>query len=94
MVDTILILVQNIMKVETGKAAVWQHAKETGLADGIAMIAKVFDHDIKDVCIIGSGKMSYIHDRPNKLNRIPAIPIEIDKTAEIARVKAAKNRLK
>lgn len=35
------------MKVETGKQAVWQHAKECGMSEDIARIAKFFD--IKDV---------------------------------------------
>ncbi|QXV76520.1 hypothetical protein bas12_0038 [Escherichia phage BrunoManser] len=57
---------------ESGKRAVWEHAKETGLADGIALIAKYFD--IKDVSIIGNGKITYIEELPRKCHRVPAVP--------------------
>lgn len=60
------------MKIETGKQAVWQHAKECGLDKKIALIAKYFD--IKDVAIIGNGKMTYIEERPRKVHRVPAVP--------------------
>lgn len=39
-----------MMIVETGRAAVWQHAKEAGISDDIVKIAKHFD--IKDISII------------------------------------------
>lgn len=42
------------MKVEQGREAVWNHAKETGMADDIARIAKIFD--LADVSIISNGK--------------------------------------
>ena len=57
---------------ESGKQAVWKHAKETGLADGIALIAKYFD--IKDVSIIGNGKITFIDELPRKCHRVPATP--------------------
>lgn len=57
-----------MMIVETGRAAVWQHAKEAGISDDIAKIAKHFD--IKDISIIFGGKLTYLHDRPVKRTRI------------------------
>lgn len=57
---------------ESGKQAVWQHAKETGLSDGIALIAKYFD--IKDVSIIGKGKITFIDEIPRKCHRVVAHP--------------------
>lgn len=57
---------------ESGRQAVWSHAKETGLADGIALIAKYFD--IKDVSIIGNGKITFIEELPRKCHRVPATP--------------------
>lgn len=82
------------MKVETGRQAVWQHAKECGLDEGIALIAKHFD--IKDVSIIGNGKMTYIEERPRKMHRVPAIPsIEFfreERAKELAAKKAQKRR--
>lgn len=79
------------MKVEQGREAVWQHAKECGMAEDIARIAKFFD--IKDVSIIGNGKMTYLHERPRKVHRVPAIPTgKIDVSAEIAKFKKPKKR--
>lgn len=60
------------MKVETGKRAVWEHAKECGLDEDIALIAKYFD--IQDVSIIANGKMTYTGERPRKTHRVPAVP--------------------
>lgn len=82
------------MRIETGKQAVWQHAKECGLDEGIARIAKIFD--IKDVSIIGNGKMTYVEDRPRKVHRVPAIPVsEIMTTADvIANARQEKKRYK
>lgn len=80
------------MKVETGKQAVWQHAKECGMSEDIALIAKVFD--IKDVSIIGNGKMTYLHERPRKMHRVPAIPTKIDYKAVIEKTKEQKKYYK
>lgn len=81
------------MKVETGRQAVWQHAKECGLDEGIARIAKYFD--IKDVSIIGNGKMTYIEERPRKMHRVPAIPTgKGDLKALIDQTKEVKKRYK
>ena len=57
-----------MMIVETGRAAVWQHAKEAGISDDIVKIAKYFD--IKDISIIFGGKLTYLHERPVKRTRI------------------------
>lgn len=81
------------MKVETGKQAVWQHAKECGMSEDIARIAKFFD--IKDVSIIGNGKMTYLHERPRKMHRVPAVPTgKSDVKAMIAETKEVKKRYK
>lgn len=59
------------MKVEQGREAVWAHAKESGLADDIARIAKHFD--IKDINIFtpgDGGKLTYLVDRPRKYHRV------------------------
>ena len=81
------------MKVETGKQAVWQHAKECGMSEDIARIAKFFD--IKDVSIIGNGKMTYLHERPRKMHRVPAVPTgKSDVKAIIAETKEVKKRYK
>lgn len=80
------------MKVETGKQAVWQHAKECGISEDIARIAKFFD--IKDVSIIGNEKMTYLHERPRKMHRVPAIPTKIDYKAVIEKTKEQKKYYK
>ena len=81
------------MKVETGKQAVWQHAKECGMSEDIARIAKFFD--IKDVSIIGNGKMTFLHERPRKVHRVPAVPTgKSDVKAMIAETKEVKKRYK
>lgn len=54
--------------VEEGKRAVWEHCKEAGIDGDIALIAKYFD--IKDICLIFNGKMTYIEERPRKMVRI------------------------
>lgn len=80
------------MKVETGKQAVWQHAKECGISEDIALIAKYFD--IKDVSIIGNGKMTYVDERPRKMHRVPAHPTgkgDIYKALENLRAENEKN---
>lgn len=73
------------MQIEQGRQAVWQHAQEAGLADDIKLIASFFD--IKDVCIITPGKMTFIEDRPRKMHRVPAIPTKIDWKAVVQTTK-------
>lgn len=80
------------MRVEQGREAVWNHAKETGLADDIARIAKTFD--LADVSIISNGKMTYLHERPRKMHRVPAIPTKIDYKAVIEKTKEQKKYYK
>lgn len=83
------------MKVETGRQAVWQHAKELGMDEKIAQIAKMFD--VKDVSIIGNGKMTYTHERPRKMHRVPAIPTgkgDVQKALAEMREKSERKRLK
>jgi hypothetical protein len=65
--------------VEEGKRAVWEHCKEAGIDGDIARISKAFDQDIKDICVIHGGKMTYIHERPRKATRI-AVATVPDKT--------------
>lgn len=57
-----------MVHVEQGKRAVWEHCKEAGISDDIALIAKYFD--IKDICVIYNGKMTFIEERPRKVTRI------------------------
>lgn len=64
------------MKVTKGKNETWQLAKEGGLDEGIAKIARYFD--IKDVCVIVGDKMSYVEERPRRVYRVPATPTTID----------------
>lgn len=82
------------MKVEVGRQAVWQHAKECGIAEDIARIAKIFT--LSDVSIIGNGKLSYIDERPRKVHRVPAVPslqfFREEKAKEDAAKKAQKRR--
>lgn len=80
------------MKVEQGREAVWQHAKECGMSEDIARIAKFFE--IKDVSIISNGKMTYLHERPRKMHRVPAIPTKIDYKAVIEKTKEQKKYYK
>lgn len=61
-----------MMLVESGRQAVWQHAKECGIADDLALIAKYFD--IAEVNIFANGKLTYINDRLRKMHRVPASP--------------------
>lgn len=80
------------MKVEQGREAVWQHAKECGMSEDIARIAKFFE--IKDVSIISNWKMTYLHERPRKMHRVPAIPTKIDYKAVIEKTKEQKKYYK
>lgn len=65
--------------VEEGKRAVWEHCKEAGIDGNIAMISKYFD--IKDICLIYNGKMTFIEQRPRKLTRI-AVATTPDKSLD------------
>ena len=62
------------MKIERGRAAVWQHAQEADLQDVIRQVAAVFD--LSDVAIITPGKLTYMNERPRKYTRIR--PFESD----------------
>lgn len=62
------------MKVERGRAAVWQHAEEADLQDVIRQVAAVFD--LSDVAIITPGKLTYLNEKPRKYTRIR--PFESD----------------
>lgn len=62
------------MKEESGRAAVWDHAAETGMQDPIRQIAAVFPID--DISIYSPGKLTWLRDRPRKYHRIR--PFESD----------------
>lgn len=84
------------MKIESGKQAVWQHAKESGMSDDIALIAKYFD--IKEVNIFtpeNGGKLTFIEQRLPKKERI-AVATKTSLTTKevISRAKAENKRLK
>ena len=81
-----------MVTVEVGRQAVWDHCKEAGISDDIALIAKYFD--IKDICVIFNGKMTYIHERPRKLIRVPANPVKIDYKVCIQATKDSARRYK
>lgn len=74
--------------VETGKQAVWNHCKEAGISDDIALIAKYFD--IKDICLIYNGKMTYIDERPRKAHRIAVAAKPEKSTADYLKALRAK----
>lgn len=83
------------MITETGKPAVWQHAKETGLDEFVLKVASVFGGDaIADICIISTGKMTFIKDRPRKMIRVPAIPTRINFKAVIEETKKQSRKYK
>ncbi len=68
------------MKIERGRAAVWQHAEEAGLQDVIRQVAAVFD--LADVAISTPGKLTYLNERPRKYHRIK--PFESDVYIDVA----------
>ena len=68
------------MKIEVGRAAVWQHAEEADLQD---MIRKVSAHfDIADIAIHTPGKLTYVKEAPRKYIRIR--PFESDVYIDVA----------
>lgn len=73
------------MKVEQGRQAVWDHAKECGIAEDIARIAKYFD--IADISIISGDKMTFLNELPRKMHRVPAIPTKIDFKEAMAKIR-------
>lgn len=73
------------MKVEQGRDAVWNHAKECGIADDIKKIAQYFD--ISDVSIISGDKMTFLKERPRKMVRVPAVPTKIDFKEAMAKIR-------
>lgn len=73
------------MKVEQGRQAVWDHAKECGIAEDISRIAKYFD--IADISIISGDKMTFLNERPRKMHRAPAIPTKIDFKEAMAKIR-------
>lgn len=62
------------MKVEKGRAAVWEHAAEADLQDAIKKVAAYFDID--DIAIHTPGKLTYLKHMPQKYTRIR--PFESD----------------
>ncbi|HAK2374348.1 TPA: hypothetical protein H1940_004780 [Salmonella enterica] len=80
------------MKVEQGRQAVWELAKECGMADDIKKIAQYFD--IADISIISGEKMTFLHERPRKMHRVPAIPTKIDFKSVIDSSREQRRRFK
>lgn len=68
------------MKIEVGRAAVWQHAEEADLQDVIRKVAAHFE--IADIAIHTPGKLSYLHEAPRKYHRIR--PFESDVKIDVA----------
>lgn len=81
-----------LMKVDSGRQAVWEHAKECGLDDDIKRIASFFD--ISDVSIIGNGRMTYLKEKPRKMIRVPAVPVRVDSKSIVNQTKEQKKRLR
>ncbi len=80
------------MKVEQGREAVWNHAKECGIAEDIKKIAQYFD--IADVSIISGDKMTFLKERPRKMVRVPAVPTKIDFKSVIDSSREQRKRFK
>lgn len=84
------------MKVESGKQAVWQHAKEAGMSDDIALIAKYFE--LKEVNIFtpeNGGKLTFIEQRIPKKERIAvATKTSLTTKSVISQAKVQNKRLK
>lgn len=68
------------MKIEQGRAAVWQHAEEADMQDAIRKVASFFD--IADIAIHTPGKLTYLHALPRKYHRIR--PFESDIYVDVA----------
>lgn len=84
------------MKVEQGKQAVWQHMKEAGMSEDIALIARYFD--IKEVNLFtpgDGGKLTFIDQRMPKQVRI-AVATKAETTTKdvIAKAKEVQKRWK
>ncbi len=62
------------MKIEKGRAAVWEHAAEADLQDAIKKVAAIFDID--DIAIFTPGKLTYLKNKPVKYKRI--CPLQSD----------------
>ncbi|CAI1503226.1 Uncharacterised protein [Serratia quinivorans] len=62
------------MKIEKGRAAVWEHAAEADLQDAIKKVAAIFDID--DIAIFTPGKLTYLKNKPVKYTRI--CPLQSD----------------
>ncbi len=62
------------MKIEKGRAAVWEHAAEADLQDAIKKVAAIFDID--DIAIFTPGKLTYLKNKPFKYKRI--CPLQSD----------------
>lgn len=73
--------------VESGREAVWRHAKEAGIDKDIALIAKYFD--IADVAIVFNGKFTYLNNRPMKTTKIKVGAMPSQSLSE--HLKAARN---
>ncbi|MEG0209097.1 MULTISPECIES: hypothetical protein [Gammaproteobacteria] len=74
--------------IEQGKQAVWTHCKEAGIQDDIKLISKYFD--IKDICLIHGGKISYIDDMPRRIKKIHVATVPDKTLADY--LKEAKNK--
>lgn len=59
------------MEILQGKQAVWQHAKDAGMSEDIALIARYFE--INEVNIFtpeNGGKLTFIEQRMPKYHRV------------------------
>ncbi|CND61776.1 hypothetical protein [Yersinia intermedia] len=63
------------MKIEKGRAAVWEHAAEANMQDIIRKIAALFDID--DIAIFTPGKLTYLKNKPRKYIRIRLLESDV-----------------
>lgn len=83
------------MEIKQGKAEVWQHAKECGIDQDIALIAKYFE--IKEVNIFtpdNGGKLTFIDQRMVKRHRVAVATKSTATTKDMIAISKARSRLK
>lgn len=60
------------MDIKQGGAAVKQHADEAGISDDLTRIISAFGGKsaVKDIAIFTPGKMTFINEKPQRVNRV------------------------
>lgn len=83
------------MQIKQGKQEVWEHLKEAGMSEDIAMIARHFD--IKEVNVYtpaNGGKLTYINDRMPKYHRVAVATKSTATTKDMIAISKSRSRLK